>query len=427
MASPDVTVSTPSDCFWELGSYKRVVKRVEDGATLCDDIAAIIRERAAIEKEYSKALQAWAKKNDKYLEKSPEFGTLKDAWRAMLTEAESIAEIHFAVSQRVVSEVEANINNWKSEKFHKSILHFKEVRKAEEGFEKAQKAWAKLKGKMDKARKSYHAAARAVEQQAKKVSEAEKNPEIGHDEVKKISDKLNKMKNEMADERSKYEDSLQKLEEERPKYIHEMTQEFEKWQDFEKQRIEYFKDQFHDYHKIVNLHANPGFQAAFARLLGSFDNVDSNSDLANFSKLYGADMDMQWPAFEEYSGMGGDDVSLGRSASNVRRRDSIISSSSAASAPQTFSAPPSHVSRSSAAAPALAATRVDSFDEWDESASGGQQVRALYDYDATDPDELSFREGEIIMQTQSVDENGWCRGTINGRSGLFPANYVEEC
>eukprot|EP01136_Pigoraptor_vietnamica_P042898 Opistho-1_new@17601 len=227
------------------------------------------------------------------------------------------------------------------------------------------------------------------------------------------------MRNETADERAKYEESLQKLQDERPKYIADMTAEFEKWQDFEKQRIEYFKDQLHDYHKIVNLHANNSFQSAFARLLSSFDAVDSNADLAQFSKLYGADMDMQWPAFEEYSG-GGDDVSLGRSGSTaVRRKDSIVSSSSVSSTPSHLAATPS----------ALVAARADSFDEWDENSGGGGgvQVRALYDYDAADPDELSFREGSIIMRTHTVDENGWCRGVLNGKSGLFPANYVEEC
>lgn len=52
--------------------------------------------------------------------------------------------------------------------------------------------------------------------------------------------------------------------------------------------------------------------------------------------------------------------------------------------------------------------------------------RALYDYMAQDYDEVSFRDGDIIQNVQSIDE-GWMYGTVQrtGRSGMLPANYVE--
>lgn len=54
--------------------------------------------------------------------------------------------------------------------------------------------------------------------------------------------------------------------------------------------------------------------------------------------------------------------------------------------------------------------------------------RALYDYAAQDHDEVSFRDGDVIINAQHIDE-GWMYGTVQrtGKSGMLPANYVECC
>ena len=48
---------------------------------------------------------------------------------------------------------------------------------------------------------------------------------------------------------------------------------------------------------------------------------------------------------------------------------------------------------------------------------------AMYDYEADDEDELSFAEGDVIRVTEIDGE--WTTGTLNGKSGMFPSNYVE--
>ncbi|KAK0098125.1 hypothetical protein PV326_010993 [Microctonus aethiopoides] len=52
--------------------------------------------------------------------------------------------------------------------------------------------------------------------------------------------------------------------------------------------------------------------------------------------------------------------------------------------------------------------------------------RALYDYEAQDADEVSFCDGDLIVNCTAIDE-GWMTGLVQrtGRHGMLPANYVE--
>ena len=57
----------------------------------------------------------------------------------------------------------------------------------------------------------------------------------------------------------------------------------------------------------------------------------------------------------------------------------------------------------------------------------GPRYVAVYDYTAADDDEISFVEGDSILNVEVIDE-GWMTGTVErtGDSGMLPSNYVER-
>lgn len=59
-------------------------------------------------------------------------------------------------------------------------------------------------------------------------------------------------------------------------------------------------------------------------------------------------------------------------------------------------------------------------------ANVGRVYRAMYDYEAQDLDEVSFCDGDLIVNCTAIDE-GWMTGLVQrtGRQGMLPANYVE--
>uniref|UniRef100_A0A670XSL6 GRB2 related adaptor protein 2 n=1 Tax=Pseudonaja textilis TaxID=8673 RepID=A0A670XSL6_PSETE len=64
----------------------------------------------------------------------------------------------------------------------------------------------------------------------------------------------------------------------------------------------------------------------------------------------------------------------------------------------------------------------------EENKKGSQRskwVRALYDFEAAESDELGFCSGDVIEVLDNSDEHWW-KGCLHGTLGLFPANYVQS-
>ncbi|VDK69858.1 unnamed protein product [Dibothriocephalus latus] len=55
----------------------------------------------------------------------------------------------------------------------------------------------------------------------------------------------------------------------------------------------------------------------------------------------------------------------------------------------------------------------------------GVHFQAVYDYEANEEDEVSFKEGDEILHGEPIDD-GWMYGTVKrtGKFGMLPSNYV---
>lgn len=67
---------------------------------------------------------------------------------------------------------------------------------------------------------------------------------------------------------------------------------------------------------------------------------------------------------------------------------------------------------------------VDFGDGIDQDTGSGPRCRARFDYDGESSEDLTFLEGEIIKLLEHVGDD-WLRGELNGKSGIFPATFVE--
>ncbi|KAL1766879.1 rho guanine nucleotide exchange factor 6 [Sigmodon hispidus] len=93
----------------------------------------------------------------------------------------------------------------------------------------------------------------------------------------------------------------------------------------------------------------------------------------------------------------------------------------------SLSAPSSSPTNPQAPAPSTTPAQQSQAKAVEMTENGSHQliVKARFNFKQTNEDELSVCKGDIIYVTR-VEEGGWWEGTLNGRTGWFPSNYVRE-
>ncbi|XP_076749696.1 protein kinase C and casein kinase substrate in neurons protein Synd isoform X5 [Xylocopa sonorina] len=475
--SDDNMLIATSDSFWEPGNYKRTTKRIEDGHKLCDSLIALVQERAEIEKSYAKALKNWSKNWNDKIEKGPEYGTTEAAWKGVLVESERLCDLHLRVKENLCNDIIHQVKTWQKETYHKSMMTLKERKEMEDAFKKAQKPWAKLLQKVEKAKSEYHNSCKTERTAANMERNASADSSLSPDQVKKMQDRVQKTKEEVQKAKEKYEAALQEINQYNPKYMEDMTQVFEKCQEMEAQRLQFFKDVLFGIHKCLNISQDPILPQIYEEFYHTINNADHEKDLKWWSNNHGVNMAMNWPQFEDYTEEFRD-ITKGAKSKEALPAGSITLINQRPVGEDVHEYPPVNNKSKSKPSSRVISTDVGHGDnktdtissskhsseknnhdsntvnrtstitngtnvkqesnpfeeeEWDEDSGEplvdngepGVLVRALYDYEGAEEDELSFKQGDVFDKLGDEDEQGWCKGRKDGRVGLYPANYVE--
>ncbi|NXP81504.1 PACN1 protein, partial [Ramphastos sulfuratus] len=406
-----------TDSFWEVGNYKRTVKRIDDGHRLCNDLMNCVHERAKIEKSYAQQLTDWSKRWRQLIEKGPQYGSLEKAWSAIMTEADKVSELHQEVKNSLLNDDFEKVKNWQKDAYHKQIMGgFKEAKEADDGFRKAQKPWAKKLKELETAKKAYHLACKeeklAMTREANSKADQSNTPE----QQKKLQDKVEKCKQDVQKTQEKYEKVLDELNKCTPQYIESMEQVFEQCQQFEEKRLNFLKEVLLDIKRHLNLAESSSYANVYRELEQTIRLSDAQEDLRWFRSTSGPGMPMNWPQFEVRLGTL---VVVLAAPWGGQELEACVSSHDRG---QTYSAEWSDDEGSNSFNTSEANGGANPFEE----EAKGVRVRALYDYDGQEQDELSFKAGDELTKLGEEDEQGWCKGRLdNGQLGLYPANYVE--
>uniref|UniRef100_A0A674GZM9 Protein kinase C and casein kinase substrate in neurons 2 n=1 Tax=Taeniopygia guttata TaxID=59729 RepID=A0A674GZM9_TAEGU len=433
-----VGVEVSSDSFWEVGNYKRTVKRIDDGHRLCNDLMNCIHERARIEKVYAQQLTEWAKRWKQLVEKGPQYGTVERAWCAFMSEAEKVSELHLEVKGSLMNEDFEKIKNWQKEAFHKQMMGgFKETKEAEDGFRKAQKPWAKKLKEVEAAKKAYHAACKEEKLAISRETNSKADPALNPEQLKKLQDKVERSKQDVLKTKEKYEKSLKELDNATPQYMENMEQVFEQCQQFEEKRLRFFREVLLEVQKHLDLSNVASYKNIYRELEQNIKTADAVEDLRWFRANQGPGMSMNWPQFEEWS------ADLNRTLSRREKKkasdgvtltginqtgDQVSQPNKHSSSYEKNQSYPTDWSDEESNNPFSSTDANGDTNPFDEDTPPAMEVRvrALYDYEGQEQDELSFKAGDELTKMENEDEQGWCKGRLdNGQVGLYPANYVE--
>lgn len=116
----------------------------------------------------------------------PEYGTTEAAWKGVLTEAERLSDVHMKIKDNLCNDVNSQIKTWQKDNFHHTLMQIKERKDMDDLFKKAQKPWAKLLAKVEKAKADYHAACKTERSATNQERNANADSSLSPDQVSSI-------------------------------------------------------------------------------------------------------------------------------------------------------------------------------------------------------------------------------------------------
>lgn len=411
---------TFSDDLWD--KFEVVCKKISNGKNFTGTVSKFLQKRAQLERDYAKNLIKLCK--DKTLFAEYEIGSLKDCWQTVRDDLEAVANKHDALAEETNSLFDT-IQTYLTEArgFRKPLVVngdklIKELRAAERKETTAHQNYEKLKKLQDEAEEeASKASGTAKETKAKKSAEAAtKKSETGDTEYKEAVKQLQVAQQKFYhDEMPKILDDLQKLEEE---------------------RIDKMKDWFL---RVVAIQETipPAITSATQSMRKATEFIDRSTDISQFISQNKSGTPK--PAEAKYEPYVSESPMLSRQGSRMTlnpAQGSLLQNQSRSSSTSSITSSPVQTKASesqpiaaaispAAASPVAVVAAAAATTNNASPRITRTVVRALYNYDATEDNELSFKANDRIMVIQK-DDSGWWHGELNGQIGIFPSNFVES-
>ena len=289
--------------FWDIGNYKYALKRCDNGHKLGSELIDMISERAKLEENYAKSIRQWNKKWSQHLNnESSEYETTKLAWKAFLDAGIQTSDIHLDMCKALINKPVFKIQQWLKKKYEKSFLSFKQTKEFEADFVTNAKPWVEQIDKLKKLKREYYDSIRATKQAEDQATAAQSSPKHSQEQKDKLEEKAKRSREEQDRTLKRYKDQLVQIDLYKPRHMEKMIDVFNKTQNFEHDRIMFFKQTFSDCYDIMQIHQDERLDTIFSNYIKQVNNVNPKHDLEYWSHKYGPDTRPNWPVFEEYQG-----------------------------------------------------------------------------------------------------------------------------
>ncbi|CAF4702905.1 unnamed protein product [Rotaria sp. Silwood1] len=301
--TPEEILSNPwhDRGFCDPDQYQAALHRCQNGYESCDLFIKAFEERASLERDYIAAIYNWSKIWQKEINESQEFGTNKKTWLAAIRAGAQAAYTHTDIVERIQNDVIDPMIAFKKQNYAKSIIHIRKIKEFEKEFENLQKPWLKLLSKINDAKESYHEKHRKLKkaEQAKKIIDS--NIGATEEEKTETQTSVNVYTKESANLRSKYEQLINEMKDLRPHYENSMKRVLDRTHEFERERLNKFKQLFNAFYNAINIQNDPYIIEMSTAFQNAIAAHDIEADIQWWNKHYGSDTNTSWPEFEELS------------------------------------------------------------------------------------------------------------------------------
>lgn len=186
-------------------------------------------------------------------------------------------------------------------KYEKHYINYKQTKEFEQDFELAEKSWAELNEKLKRGRRDYYDAHRAVRACEEAARAASTSPKVSQEQRDKLDEKTKRAREEVERAQKRYKDTLIEMDIYKPQHMRKMLDVFTKTQNFEQERMLFFKQTFTEcYDTLSRLYQDERLDELFEAYLRTVNGVDAKGDLEWWEMNFGPGTQANWPTYEEY-------------------------------------------------------------------------------------------------------------------------------